>query len=64
MVGPSLEVVVHVTHHATESRARNGLYASSNRSLQCHLLEGMKHGHVRTGRDPEVDDDVTLKKSV
>jgi hypothetical protein len=63
-VGPSLEVVVRVTHHATESRARNGLHASSNRSLHSHLLEGVKHGHVRAGRDLEVDDNVTLKKSV
>jgi hypothetical protein len=63
-VGPSLEVVLRVTHHATESRARNGLHASSNGSLHSHLLEGVKHGHVHAGRDLEVDDDVTLKKSV
>jgi hypothetical protein len=24
----------------------------------------VKHGHVRAGRDPDVDDDVTLKKSI
>jgi hypothetical protein len=47
-----------------ESRARNGLHASSNGSLHSHLLEGVKHGHVRAGGDLEVDDDVTLKKSV
>jgi hypothetical protein len=47
-----------------ESHARNGLHASSNRSLHNHLLEGVKHGHVRAGGDPEVDDDVTLKTSV
>jgi hypothetical protein len=51
MVGPSLEVVVRVTHHATESHARNGLHASSNGGLHSHLLKGMKHGHVRAGRD-------------
>jgi hypothetical protein len=64
MVGPSLEVVVRITHHATKSRARNGLYASSNGNLHSHLLEGVKHEHVRTGRDLEVDDDVTLKMFV
>jgi hypothetical protein len=64
MVGPSLEVVVRVMHHSTESRAQNGLHASNNGSLHSHFLEGVKHGHIRTGGDPEVDDNVTLKKSV
>jgi hypothetical protein len=47
-----------------ESHARNRLYISSNESLHSHLLEGVKHGYVRAGGDPEVDDDVTLNKSV
>jgi hypothetical protein len=63
-VGPSLEVVVHITHHATESHVQNGLHTSSNGSLHSHLLDGVKHGHVCTGGDLEVDDDVTLKKSI
>jgi hypothetical protein len=63
-VGPSLEVVVRVTHHVTESSARNGLHASSNGSLHSHLLEGVKHGHIRAGGDLEVNNDVTLKKFI
>jgi hypothetical protein len=55
---------VHVTHHAAESHVRNGLHASGNRSLHIHLLEGVKHRHVRAGGDLEVDNDMTLKKSV
>jgi hypothetical protein len=40
------------------------MHASNNGSLNNHFLEGVKHGHVHAGRDPEVDDDVTLKKFV
>jgi hypothetical protein len=47
-----------------ESYAQNRLYTSSNESLYSHLLKGVNHRHIRAGRDPEVDDDVTLKKSI
>jgi hypothetical protein len=63
-VGPSLEIVVHVMHHAMKSCAQNGLHISSNGSLHSHLLEGVKHEHVRASGDLEVDNDVTLKKSI
>jgi hypothetical protein len=42
----------------------NAIKEAKHLGCYSHLLKGVKHGHIRAGRDPDVDDDVTLKKSI